>query len=165
MTAIFPDRKHADLAYDAVADHGYSRDEISVMMSDETRRNHFDDGVEVTHGTKAAEGAGVGGTIGGAVGAVLAAIVAGVSTVALPGIGLVIAGPIAAALAGAGAGGVAGTVVGALIGAGIPEDRARHYEEGIRRGGIVLGVHPHSAEDADYIAEKWHKYEGEEIYH
>ncbi len=163
MTALFPDRDNAEHAYEALADRGYTRDDISVMMSDETRTQHFAHG-ETELGNKAAEGAGIGSAIGGTVGAVLAAIVAGVSTIALPGIGLVIAGPIAAALAGAGAGGLTGGLLGGLIGAGIPEERAKHYEEGIRHGGIVLGVRPRTPDDADYIADKWDKYHGKEIH-
>ena len=49
-------------------------------------------------GSKAAEGAGVGGAIGGTVGAILAAIAAVGTTIAIPGLGLVIAGPLAAAI-------------------------------------------------------------------
>ena len=54
----------------------------------------------------------------------LAAVVAVGTPSLLPGINLVIAGPIAAALAGAGAGAVTGGVIGALVGVGIPEYRA-----------------------------------------
>jgi hypothetical protein len=43
-----------------------------------------------------------------------------------------VAGPIAAALAGAGAGSVAGGIIGGLVGAGIPEERARLYESGLK---------------------------------
>ena len=51
------------------------------------------------------------------------------STIAVPGLGLVVAGPIAAALAGAGAGAAAGGLIGAMVGAGIPEDRgAKEYK-------------------------------------
>ena len=66
--------------------------------------------------------------------------VAAASSIAIPGLGLIVAGPIAGAIAGAGAGGAAGTLMGALIGAGIPEDRAQVYDRGIREGGIVLGT-------------------------
>lgn len=71
----------------------------------------------------------------------------------MPGINLVIAGPIAAALAGAGAGAVTGGVIGALIGAGIPEYRAKVYETGLREGGILLGVEARTDEDADKLEE------------
>jgi hypothetical protein len=86
------------------------------------------------------------------------------TNVLLPGLGLVVAGPLAAALAGAGAGGLTGGLVGALIGSGIPEDRAREYEEGIRNGGIVMGVRPRSDEDAQYFENEWRNYRGENIY-
>jgi hypothetical protein len=85
------------------------------------------------------------------VGAVLAAIAAVGTSIALPGIGLVIAGPIAAALAGAGAGGAAGGVIGALVGAGIPEHRAKVYDAGLRGGGILIGVEAKAVEDGDRI--------------
>jgi hypothetical protein len=82
----------------------------------------------------------------------------------IPGLGLVVAGPIAAALAGAGAGGLTGGLVGALIGSGIPEERAQVYDEGIRNGGAVLGVTPRSQEDADYFENEFRTHRGEHIY-
>jgi uncharacterized membrane protein len=77
------------------------------------------------------------------------------TNVVLPGVGLVVWGPIAAALAGAGAGGLTGGLVGALIGWGIPEDRAKMYESGIREGGTVVGVRPRTNEDAEYFENDW----------
>src|SRR5688500_3445062 len=74
------------------------------------------------------------------VGAALGAIVAAATVIAIPGLGLIVAGPIAGAIAGAGAGGATGTLLGALIGAGIPENRAVEYERGLKEGGIVLGT-------------------------
>jgi hypothetical protein len=82
----------------------------------------------------------------------------------LPGLGLVVAGPIAAGLAGAGAGGLTGGVLGALVGAGIPEDRAKEYESGIKDGGIVMGVNPRSDDDATYLESEWRNFRGEKIY-
>ncbi len=75
-----------------------------------------------------------------------------------------VAGPIVAALVGAGAGGAAGGLVGALIGWGIPEERAKLYETGIKDGGTVLGVKPRTTEDADYFESEWKNYRGEHIY-
>jgi hypothetical protein len=104
----------------------------------------------------ASEGMAAGGAIGTAVGATLAGIAALGTTIAVPGLGLVLAGPLVAALAGGGAGAVAGGMLGALIGFGIPESNAKAYEEALRRGGVVFGVIPHSAEDAKAI-EKYFK--------
>jgi hypothetical protein len=127
----------------------FTRDDISVLMSDATRNKEF----ALQTRTHAADGAGIGGAVGGAVGAVLAAITAVGTTLFLPGINLVIAGPIAAALAGAGAGGVTGGVIGALIGAGIPEYRAKVYDAGLRGGGILIGVEARSDEEVDRLEE------------
>jgi hypothetical protein len=135
-------------------------------MSDDTRKKYFsDDNVKDTDlGSKALEGAGLGGAIGGTTGAVLAAIAAIGTTIALPGLGLLVAGPLAAALAGAGAGAMTGGLIGALIGAGIPEDRAKLYDEGVRNGGIVMGVNPRTDEDAEYFENEWKNYKGEHVY-
>jgi hypothetical protein len=55
-------------------------------------------------------------------------------------------------------------LIGALIGYGIPEEQAKHYEQGIREGGIVMGVQPRSDEDADYFEKNWRDNRGESIY-
>lgn len=162
VTGLFRDRDSAERAYNSLADRGYSKDDVTLMMSDDTRQTHFAD-TDTELGSKAAEGAGIGAGIGGTIGAVLAGIAAVGTTLVLPGIGLVIAGPIAAALAGAGAGGVAGGLVGALIGAGIPEERVVHYEEGIKNGGILMGVTPRSDDDAAYVERSWSESAGEHI--
>ena len=147
VTGLFRTRVGAEAAVDAVIKRGYTRDDISVLMSDATKNKEF----AIETGTHAADGAGIGGAVGGTVGAVLAAIAAVGTSIALPGLGLVIAGPIAAALAGAGAGAATGGVIGALVGAGIPEHRARVYDAGLRGGGILIGVEAKSNEDADTI--------------
>jgi len=58
-------------------------------------------------------------------------------------------------LAGAGAGGIAGSAIGALIGAGIPEDKAKIYEQEIKNGGVVMGVRPKNEEDSKYFEQNW----------
>lgn len=149
VTGLFKNRVAVEAAVDAVMKRGYTRDDISVLMSDATQSKEF----ALQARTHAVDGAGVGGAVGGVVGAVLAAIVAVGSTIFLPGLNLVIAGPIAAALAGAGAGGATGGVIGALIGAGIPEYRAKVYEAGLRGGGILLGVEAKAEEEVDKLEE------------
>lgn len=166
VTGLFNDRESAENAYKSVASRGYGKDDINVVMSDETRKTHFGDPGRTTTelGTKAAEGAGVGGAIGGTLGAVAAAVAAVGTSIAIPGLGLVIAGPLAAAIAGAGAGGVTGGLVGALIGWGIPEERVKRYESGISKGGILMGVKARSDEDATYFQDEWKRSKGMEIY-
>ena len=165
MTGLFSDKESSESAYKSLRDRGYSDDEINVVMSDETRKKYYADGSDSALGSKAAEGTGVGGAIGGTLGAIIAGVAAIGTNLVLPGIGLVVWGPLAAALAGAGAGALTGGLVGALVGWGIPEDHALVYEDGIKNGGTVLGVKPRSTEDADYIADKWKTdYRGQNIY-
>ena len=162
---LFNDRDSAERAYRSLSDRGYTTDDVSVLMSDETRNRHFGEGTPDTElGSKALEGAGAGSAIGGTIGAVLAAIAAIGTNVVLPGLGLVIAGPLAAALAGAGAGGLTGGLIGALVGSGIPEDRAKEYEEGIKSGGMVMGVNPRNDEDATYFEQEFRNNRGESVY-
>lgn len=165
VTALFRNRDQAEQAYQALEERGYTSDDVSILMSDETRQRDFSTPSDTNLGSKAAEGAGIGGAIGGTLGALAAALAAVGSSIALPGLGLVVAGPLAAALAGAGAGAATGGLLGALIGAGIPEDRARQYESGVKQGGIVLGVRPRSIEDATELEREWLRAGGEQVFH
>jgi hypothetical protein len=165
VTGLFHDRASAEAAYQSLAERGYARDDVNLVMSDEARKRHFADthGADTELGTKAAEGAGIGGAIGGTLGAVVAAIAAIGTSLVIPGAGLIVAGPIVAALAGAGAGGATGGLLGALIGWGIPDERVKHYDEGIRNGGILMGVTAKSDEDAMHIENKWKEHKGEHV--
>lgn len=165
VTGLFPDRASAEAAYNSANTRGYESKDMNLVMSDETRARHFaTTEVETELGNKAAEGAGIGGAIGGTLGAIAAAVAAVGTTLALPGIGLVIAGPIAAAVAGAGAGAAGGGLIGALIGWNMPEERVKHYEDGIKNGGILMGVHARSDDDAAYIENEWRQNRGEHVY-
>ena len=166
VTGLFPDRDSAEAAYGSAQSRGYAKDDLNLVMSDDTRTRHFagqDGAVETELGNKAAEGAGIGGAIGGTVGAVIAAIAAVGTTLALPGLGLVIAGPLAAAAAGAGAGAAGGGLIGALIGWNMPEERVKEYEEGIKNGGILMGLRARNDEDAAYVETEWRN-RGKNVY-
>jgi hypothetical protein len=159
IAGLFNDHKSAERAYQAAAESGYRDDEINVIMSEQTRNQHYGNNpiLETTIGNKAAEGAAIGGAIGGALGAMMAAVAAVGTTLVLPGIGFVIAGPIAAAIAGAGAGGVSIGLVGALIGWGIPNHHLKVYQQDIRQGSILIAVEPKSDQDLAKLKEDWQK--------
>lgn len=157
VTGLFSDRTSAETAYNELSSRGYSQDDVNLIMSDETRQRYFsgDSSVKTDLHTKATEGAGIGAGIGGTLGAIAAAIAAVGTSIALPGLGLVIAGPLAAALVGAGAGGAAGGLIGALIGMGIPEETVERYEQGIKNGGILMGIKPKSEADREHFSTRW----------
>jgi hypothetical protein len=150
VSGAFDDVKGAEKAVSSFERKGVGRDQITVLVSEEGRERHLRGGqkLEIQKETKAAEGFAAGTAIGGTVGAVLGAIVAAGSTIAIPPLGLVVAGPLAAALAGAGAGGATGGLVGVLIGAGMPEYQAKYYEERLKEGAIVVGAETRTDEEA-----------------
>jgi len=165
ITAVFRDRLNADAAWTWLTSRGYTAQEINMLMSESTKARYYTSTQEGSIGTSshAAEGAAAGGAIGTAVGATAAAIAAIGTSLVIPGLGIVVAGPLAAALAGGGAGAVAGGLIGGLIGLGIPESNARAYEEVLRDGGVVIGVVPHSSDDASAIKNKFGELNGENV--
>ncbi len=166
MTAMFRDKERAERAYSILRSRGYTDDEINVVMSDKTRDSWFggDNPSNSELGNKALEGTGAGAAIGGTLGAIVGGVAAVGTSLVIPGLGLVVAGPIAAALAGAGAGSALGGLTGALIGWGIPEERAKVYESGLAEGGTVIGVTPRKDADADYFENEWRNYDAQHIY-
>ncbi|MDI1351686.1 MAG: hypothetical protein PSV35_02790 [bacterium] len=155
-TELFPNKDAAEIAYQHALDQGYTTKDINVVMSEDSRKRYYASPLVTEQGDKSMEGLAMGGATGGAVVGIVAAIAAIGTSLVIPGLGLVVAGPLAAGLAGAGAGSVAGGLVGALIGWGIPEERVKEYESGIKSGGIVLGVDetlPHSN-----LSDDWRRY-------
>jgi len=168
VTGVFRNKSAADRAYDALIRRGYTSSEINVLMSDKTRSTYYanpapDDKHEA--GSLAVEGMGVGGAVGTALGATLAAIAAIGTSLVIPGLNLVIAGPLAAALAGGGAGAVTGGIIGALTGYGIPEENAEAYHAALREGGVVIGVVPHNSTDTSEIEKEFKRLGGEDVIH
>lgn len=164
VSGLFNDRASTERAYSALENRGYTKDDVNLLMSDETRNKHFGEGtVETELGSKALEGAGTGSAIGGTLGAIIGGIAAIGTSVLIPGLGLIVAGPLAAALAGAGAGGLTGGLIGALVGSGIPEEHAAEYESGIKNGGVYMGVNPRNDEDAQYFHDEFTRSGGSHV--
>jgi hypothetical protein len=166
VVAVFRDRNDAEQAFDYLYHLGYSDRDINVLMSDKTRSTWYPEWRgENKHeaGTQVEAGMGIGGAIGTALGATLGAIAAIGTTLVVPGLGLVVAGPLAAAFAGGGAGAVTGGIIGALAGAGFTQQNAQAYEEALRHGGIVLGVVPKNRDHADAIEKRFKDLNGENV--
>jgi len=142
IIGLFDSRSDAEQVVRRLSDGGFDRDQISLVQQDEAGRTTTESAGDAGDaGRGAAVGAGTGAVVGG-----LGGLLVGVLALPIPGIGPVIAaGPIAAALTGAGVGAAAGGIIGALTGMGVPEDDARTYEEGVRRGGTLVTV---TADDA-----------------
>ena len=163
LTASFRRRTDAANVHEWLISRDHPSSDINVLMSDATRRAFSESDSPIQAGSHAAEGVATGGAIGTAVGATLAAIAAIGTSIAVPGLGIVLAGPIVAALAGGGAGAVAGGLIGGLVGFGIPESNAKAYEAVLRDGGVVIGVTPKNAQDAREIEDFFRTNGGENI--
>ena len=138
ISGLFDTHEEASTAVDALEDAGIASNEISVVGPHGK-----------TDASAAAEGAGIGAAVGG-----IGGLLAGLGTFAIPGIGPVIgAGWLVATLTGMAAGGIAGGLVGSLTAAGVDDDDAHVYAEGIKRGGtmVVARVDEAQAEAAEAI--------------
>lgn len=165
---VFPNRQNAEAALTQLRDSGFPMTQVSVIAKDLDRHHHlagaevrdtppYNDGassdfVNVPHNSnvathvdsKADEGAKVGAATGGAIGG-LTGLLVGLGTLAIPGLGpIMLAGAGATALATTVAGGAigaaAGGLGGALVGLGIPEERARIYNDRVARGDYLVMV-------------------------
>jgi len=134
---VYTDREQVERAVDRLRSGGFHSNDVSVVFPDSNLNKEF----ALEKNTKAPEGALAGGGTGLLVGGTLGWL-AGIGTLAIPGIGpLIAAGPIIAALAGAGVGSAIGGIAGGLVGLGLPEIEAKRYEEEIKRGRILVSVH------------------------
>lgn len=122
---------------------GIAQDNISLVSGDKTAGSSAGTATGVTSGDPeqgAATGAGTGATVGTVVGGG-AGLLAGIGSLAIPGVGpLVAAGWLVATLTGAGVGAAAGGLVGSLTGAGLSEADAKAHSEGVSRGGTLVTV-------------------------
>ncbi|MCL5091072.1 MAG: DUF3341 domain-containing protein [Patescibacteria group bacterium] len=146
LLGIFADPRQADEAVNELRDTGFRQEDISVIM----REGKVVAVPEGGRGAEIARDTVTGVTTGGAIGGV-AGLIIGIAAITIPGIGgLLVAGPLAIALglgeigattfAGAVTGAAAGGLIGALVGVGVPEKKAKIYEEAIRKGQILLSV-------------------------
>lgn len=160
ITAIFRDKESAESAYNDLLNRNYKKEEINLIMSDETRKRFFREVTTKDSGSLVLEDAAIGGAVGATIVGVIAAVIAVGTSILIPGMGFVIAGPLAAGLTGVGAGGITGGIVGALIGAGIPEEHATIYESSITDGQIIISFYPHNFDDIEHLEKAWKAHHG-----
>lgn len=132
VVGVFNDRARAEAAIRDLRTAGFGEDRIGVAMQDQGEQRDLEESTGSQEGGGAARGAVSGGVIGGLIG-LLGALV--------PGLGPIVAGGVlASTLAGAGIGAATGGLVGALVDLGVPEEDARHFDHGLRSGGILVTV-------------------------
>lgn len=146
LYGILESRQDTERAVSELQRAGFDPQDISVLFPSPDTTKEFAHHRATKAPEQAVVGMSSGALLGGALGWLL-----GIGTIAIPGLGAVVAaGPIIGMLAGAGAGGAIGGIAGALSGAGVPEFEAKRYEGRIAEGGILMAVHCHHREDIDH---------------
>jgi len=150
ITRLYDNRNDALEAAHEIERMGIPTQDISIVASnkdswydkDKYRTDLKHDGHDKAHDTGGgiAKGAATGGVLGAGAG-----LLTGLGLIAIPGIGPVVAAgwlgaTVIGAVTGAAAGGAVGGLVGALTEAGVPEEEAHIYSEGVRRGGTLLSI-------------------------
>lgn len=149
---VFNTRSEAENALHELNNSGFPMNKISVIAKDDNQDDIAGIDVQDKVGNKADEGASAGALTGGVLGGATGLLV-GLGALAIPGVGpIVLAGEIATAiattLAGGAIGAAAGGLIGALVGLGIPEEKAKIYNDRISQGHFLVMVDGNDAEIA-----------------
>ncbi len=146
FTHLYDDYEHARQTVETLQANGIPHDDISIVSNNADDRHAVggtgsENGVETSH---AGAGASTGTLVGGGIG-----LLTGIGLLAIPGVGPVVAaGWLVATLTGAGVGAAGGGLLGSLVHAGVPEEHAHAYAEGVRRGGTLVTVRGEESEAA-----------------
>ena len=137
LTGLFDQYDDARRAVQDLEAAGVPHRDVSIVANN-AAGTHSANANASEAGEDAGKGAGIGAAVGGVGG-----LLAGLGLLAIPGLGPVVAaGWLAStalgAVGGAAIGGAAGGLVGALTHAGVPEEDAHVYAEGVRRGGTLV---------------------------
>ncbi len=129
----------ADRAVHGLLAAGYTKDQITVISSDQQKEKFFQ---AYEHQDPAGAHTMAAVTTGGAIGAALGGLATLVGVVATGGIALIAAGGAAAW-----AGGIVGGLVGAMMTRGVEKELANYYDQAVVQGKILVaaevsGKHP-----------------------
>lgn len=141
LAYVFEDRANAELAYEKAISHGYKPKDITVLMSKKTKKHYFRSPLVNEVEKNELKIIAKDGLIGGIIGAALGALIGVIVNIAVPKLGLVIAGPLAVV------GFLAGGLMGGLTGIGIPEKSNQLFEDIIKTGAVVLIVKKNKKSD------------------
>jgi hypothetical protein len=144
IVGFYPTRERAETAVNELVREGFSRDQISILASQEAGSvvpkadtPNLGPIPETGSTSDAGEKAAIGS---------IAGFMVGIAVLAIPGIGPIIAaGPLAAGLTGAAAGAATGGLMGAFKNHGVPEEDARRYSKAIGSGRVMVTVHADSS--------------------
>ncbi len=129
---VFTTVEDAQRAVNGLLAAGFSKDQVTVICSDETKERYFR---EFEHQEPAGTFTPAASIAGGTIGALLGGAAVIVSAVATGSLALWAAGPITAW-----AGGVAGGLVGAMMTRGVEKELANFYQQAVLEGQILVAA-------------------------
>ncbi|MGF1494960.1 MAG: general stress protein [Microcoleaceae cyanobacterium] len=173
---VFDTRREVEAAIYALRDEGFNLDRVTVIApdSDPATKDADIEVHEEARGNKADEGAATGAAAGGALGTITGLLV-GLGTLAIPGVGpILLAGvgatALATTLAGTAIGAAAGGIIGGLVGLGIPEERAKIYNDHLAQGHYLMLItgRPQTINQAESVVSNhgihhWEVYEAHDV--
>src|SRR5678816_3322289 len=167
VTGVFKSRDDADKAVSELRNLGIPEKRIGIVAPGSTPER-LEAGVPVTDTESPGMGRAMGAAVGGAMGAAGGATAGlAVASLAIPGIGPLIAfGMVGAALlgvVGAAAGSAVGDTVEEGLGEGIPHEDVYLYEDSLRHGHSVVIAYVDEGDQADNAAKAMHDAGAEDL--
>lgn len=141
---VFDTVDDARRAVQRLLESGFSKDQITVVCSDETKERYFS---EFEHQHPAGTYTTTATIAGGTIGALLGGLSVVASAIATGSLALWAAGPISAW-----AGGVAGGLVGAMMTRGVEKELANFYQQAVVEGQILVAAEDHDSKAAGMLA-------------
>ena len=152
ISRLYDDYCNAQRAVTRLEAAGVPHSDLSIVANNSDNWYGVDQKVDRDRDSRddraesAATGAGIGAGLGG-----VAGLLAGLGVLAIPGLGPVVAaGWLASMALGATAGAATGGIAGALTQAGVSEEEAPLYAEGVRRGGTLVSARVPEADRARF---------------
>lgn len=136
---LFSSRSDAETALSELRESGFNMDKVSVVNENSDADKMQGATVNDQKGDQIAEATGAGATAGGITGGTLG-LIGSLGVLAIPGVGpiaevgILLANTVLGGIIGAAGGGL----VGALVGWGVPEDRAKYYNDRVYDSGDYL---------------------------
>jgi len=142
---IFSTLQGAEKAVRDLLAAGFTKEQITVICSDETKERYFRD---FEHQEPAGANTQAAAATGGAIGATIGSVAAGAVGVATGGLPLLVAGGI-----GLMAGAVWGGFIGAMMTRGIEKEAANFYDQEVQRGKLLVTVEEHGEHRGPTLAD------------
>jgi hypothetical protein len=133
---VFNTIDEARTAVHSLLQAGFTKDEVTVVCSDETKERYFS---EFDHQQPAGTHTPAAAAIGGTIGALLGGGAVAATALATGGITLWAVGPISAWF-----GGVAGGLIGAMMTRGVEKELANFYQQAVLSGQILVAAEDQS---------------------